>query len=159
LPALAWVAGGLLPQDDFRIGLLLVSSVPCTLASAVIWTRMAGGDDATALLITLLTNAMGWLATPLWLILAGGGFGTGPALPMMLRLFAVLVLPVIAAQLLRSVSPAARAATRCKSSLSVIARLLVLAMMLKAALEVRDRLAVGSASVTSGSLVLVAITC
>src|SRR5262249_23484140 len=57
LPGLALLVGGLLPEPhDFRIGLLLIASVPCTLASAMIWTRLAGGDEATALLITLLTN-------------------------------------------------------------------------------------------------------
>src|SRR5262245_9156311 len=50
LPALGWLAGTLLPDADLRLGLLIVASVPCTLASAVLWTRMAGGCDATALL-------------------------------------------------------------------------------------------------------------
>src|SRR5262249_11480098 len=68
LPGLGWLMGGwLLPEADYRIGLLLVASVPCTLASAVIWTRMAGGDEATALLVTLLTNCTGWLVTTAWL--------------------------------------------------------------------------------------------
>src|SRR4051794_26777153 len=44
LPALAWGLGHLLP-DDLRVGLLLAASVPCTLASAVLWTRMAGGNE------------------------------------------------------------------------------------------------------------------
>src|SRR5262245_11295303 len=40
LPALGWLSGPLLPHRDFQIGLILVVSVPCTLASALIWTRM-----------------------------------------------------------------------------------------------------------------------
>src|SRR5262245_1909007 len=43
LPALGWLGGRLLPDDEYSIGLLLVTSVPCTLTSAVIWTRLAGG--------------------------------------------------------------------------------------------------------------------
>src|SRR5947209_4544073 len=54
LPAAAWLIGPLLGRDDFRIGLLVIASVPCTLASAVIWTRLSGGSEATALLIVLL---------------------------------------------------------------------------------------------------------
>src|SRR2546421_12883865 len=50
LPAGGWLAGTLVAVDDFRIGLLIIASVPCTLASAVLWTRLGGGDEATALL-------------------------------------------------------------------------------------------------------------
>src|SRR5687768_1502144 len=39
VPALAWLAGFLMPQEDYRIGLILMASGPCTLAAAVIWTR------------------------------------------------------------------------------------------------------------------------
>src|SRR5437763_14641226 len=38
LPAAASAAGRYLTPDDFRVGLLVMSCVPCTLASAVIWT-------------------------------------------------------------------------------------------------------------------------
>src|SRR5947207_1185607 len=42
LPALAWLGGFLLPSPELRAGLLLMAAVPCTLASAVLWTRLAG---------------------------------------------------------------------------------------------------------------------
>src|SRR5438128_10034947 len=45
LPALAWSAGPLLSDPGLRVGLLISASVPCTLASAVIWTRMGGGNE------------------------------------------------------------------------------------------------------------------
>src|SRR5260370_16613634 len=64
LPALAWSVGRLLPEDDLRLGLLIIACVPCTLASAVLWTRMAGGNEATALLTVLLTTPTTWLITP-----------------------------------------------------------------------------------------------
>src|SRR5271170_2293003 len=62
LPALAWTLGRTLPNEDFRIGLMIAACVPCTLASAVLWTRLAGGNEAVALLSTLLTTALSWLA-------------------------------------------------------------------------------------------------
>src|SRR5262245_22505455 len=60
LPAAGLVLGELSPLPDLRIGLLLAACVPCTLASAVLWTRLAGGNEATALLATLLTTFLSW---------------------------------------------------------------------------------------------------
>src|SRR6266851_1706527 len=96
LPMLGILGGGLLADPDASLGLLLVTSVPCTLTSAVIWTRLAGGDDATALLITFLSNCTSWLATTAWLTLAAGADGTAlVAVPLMGKLFVILVVPVI----------------------------------------------------------------
>src|SRR5260370_10794978 len=71
LPAAAWIIGpSLLP--DYGIGIQIIASVPCTLASAVLWTRLAGGNEATALLVILLSTASSWLLTTAWLALATG---------------------------------------------------------------------------------------
>ena len=72
LPALAWLAGPLLPLPDLAVGLLIIASVPCTLASAVLWTRLGGGNEAVALLVVVLTTGLSWLATTLWLALTTG---------------------------------------------------------------------------------------
>src|SRR5215203_6839003 len=53
MPICAWGVGFLAPNEDIQIGLILISAVPCTLASAVLWTRMAGGNEATALLTVM----------------------------------------------------------------------------------------------------------
>jgi sodium/bile acid cotransporter 7 len=160
LPALAWSLGHLLPEGDLRIGLLLIASVPCTLASAVIWTRLAAGNEATALLVTLLTNLTSWLATTAWLLAGTGVAATGgTAGPLMGRLFLVLVLPVGLGQLLRSAGPLARAASRHKLALGVAARLLIVTIMLKAAVEVRDRLDLRETSVNGWLLLLTALLC
>src|SRR5262245_27985842 len=143
VPTVAWAVGLLFTRPDYPIGLMLVASVPCTLASAVIWTRLAGGDDATALLITLLTNATGWLATTAWLTLTTGVGADRGAAGMMLRLVLVLVVPVVLGQCVRRIGPVGRAADRHKTAVSVVARFLILAVMLKAGLDVRDRIADG----------------
>jgi sodium/bile acid cotransporter 7 len=160
LPALAWALGHLLPAADLRAGLLLIASVPCTLASAVIWTRMAGGNEATALLIVLLTNLLSWLVTTAWLTLAAGIEGAGTAaVPMMGKLILILVLPVGVGQLMRLSGPLSRTATRHRPVLAVIARLLTAAIMFKAAVEVRDRLDLGETPVHGGLLVAAAVLC
>src|SRR5437763_11842322 len=47
LPPLAAAVGQLMPgRDDYRLGFLIMASVPCTLASAIVWTRRAGGNAA-----------------------------------------------------------------------------------------------------------------
>jgi sodium/bile acid cotransporter 7 len=137
LPVAAWLASGLLALPDFRIGLLIVACVPCTLASAVLWTRMAGGDEATALLVVLLTTGTSWLVTPAWLAWTTATTVTVDTLAMMTDLFWTLVVPVGVGQLCRAVGPLARAATRYKTPLGVVSQLLILVVIVKAAASVR----------------------
>jgi predicted Na+-dependent transporter len=141
LPALALLLGHWQPNPDLQLGLILIASVPCTLTSAVIWTRMAAGNEATALLVVLLTNLSSCLATTIWLM-SGAGLREGgiDAGNMIARLFFVLVLPVAVGQLMRLGRPFARAADRAKLPMGVGARLLTLTIMLKAAVDVRNRL-------------------
>jgi sodium/bile acid cotransporter 7 len=139
LPALAWVSGSyLLWTDEFRIGLMICASVPCTLASAVLWTRMAGGSEATALLTTFITTGMGWFATPLWLARTTGV--VTDTQQMMADLLVMLVVPVAVGQLARSVSWFRRVASRYRGALGAVSRLLILLIMLRAAVMVSVQL-------------------
>jgi sodium/bile acid cotransporter 7 len=140
LPALGWLAGPLVSEPDYRIGLLVVTSVPCTLASAVLWTRLAGGNEATALVVILLTTTTSWLVTPAWLTRTTGAAVGVNAVAMMGELLMVLVLPVSLGQLARMAPPLARLADRGKSVLGIVSRLLIFAILLKAAADVVDRL-------------------
>jgi sodium/bile acid cotransporter 7 len=159
LPALGWIAGRLLDVADFRVGLLIAASVPCTLASAVLWTRMAQGNEATALLVTLLTTATSWLATTGWLIL---GTGTQVALDVgniMLSLFLVLVLPVGAGQFFQAIPIVRRFAIRYKTDLGVVSKILVFSIIFRAAVEMFDKLESGSVAVTTASIGAVTVAC
>lgn len=143
VPATAFLLMPLLPTA-FGIGLLLIASVPCTLASAVLWTRRAGGDEAVVLVVILLTTSTSWLTTTAWL-----SFGTGTALEidaaaMMLDLLLLLVGPVGLGQACRSLGPLARAAQRGRTVWGVVAQLLILAILLKATVKIGERLAVES---------------
>jgi len=140
LPGLGWAVSRLFETPDYRLGLLVVTSVPCTLVSAVIWTRRAGGDEATALIVTLLTIATSWLVTTAWLLVTTGAAVSVEAGPLMLHLFAFLIVPVALGQLGRWPAGPRAAATRFKLSISVLAQLLVVTIILKAVVMALDRL-------------------
>src|SRR6185369_6865506 len=109
------------------------TSVPCTLASCVLWTRRAGGDEAAALLVILVTTATSWLVTPAWVRLVTEATVAVDTPAMMLDLLLTLVLPVGVGQACRASGPLARAAARCKAPAGVVAQLLILLILLKAA--------------------------
>jgi sodium/bile acid cotransporter 7 len=135
LPLFAVLLGPLCPHPDLAFGLLLMASVPCTLSSAVVWTRLAGGDDALALLSVLLMTGSAWLFTPLCLTLAAGSSVELPLGAMMLGLVLTLVLPVGLGQLSRRLPSVAAAVDRRRTLNGVLVRLLVLAVILKAAVD------------------------
>jgi sodium/bile acid cotransporter 7 len=158
LPALAWISGShLLWIDEFRIGLMISASVPCTLASAVLWTRMAGGSEATALLTTFITTGTGWLATPLWLVWTTGV--VTDTSQMMSDLLLMLVVPVGVGQLARSVHWFRAVASRYRSVLGAVSRLLILLIMLRAAVLVSDQLSQKAAGLGVGTVLGAAIVC
>jgi sodium/bile acid cotransporter 7 len=140
VPLVAWLASPLLPNADLRIGLMISASVPCTLASAVLWTRMAGGNEATALLVILLTTASSWLVTTSWLFVGTGTQVQMDPAGMMGELALVLVVPVALGQALRTFGPCARLAARFRTGIGVISRLLIFSVVLKAAVDFRDKL-------------------
>jgi sodium/bile acid cotransporter 7 len=157
LPALAWLCGKLLPGEDLRLGLLIASSVPCTLASAVLWTRMAGGNEATTLLVVVLTTGMSWLATTGWLMTATGTRVRVDTSEMMASLALVLLLPLLLGQLCR-VSASFRAwALGRRVQLGVLARLLILSIILKAAVDVRGKLGGAGPTLSAMALTLAAL--
>lgn len=159
LPAAAWVVGqGLYP--DYRIGLQIIAAVPCTLASAVLWTRLAGGNEATALVVILLSTGTSWLITTAWLAFTTGvSMATDELFEMMRLLLQTLVVPVALGQLGRAVSVLARTADRFRVSISVVAQFLVLAIILKAAAEVGHKIHQGNTAVAAGPLVAAALAC
>jgi sodium/bile acid cotransporter 7 len=140
VPAFAGVAGWLIPDADLRLGLLIIASVPCTLSSAVLWTRMAGGNEGTALLTVLLTTATSWLATPAWLALVGRTTVALDVPGMMSSLILVLLVPVGLGQLSRAIGPMARTADRHSLLLGALSRFFIFSILLKAAVDVSDRL-------------------
>jgi sodium/bile acid cotransporter 7 len=159
VPILGWACGFFLAFDDFRIGLIVITAVPCTLASAVLWTRMAGGNEATALWITLVTNGTSWLATSLWLTWATGTQGQIEFGSLMGSLLLVLVVPVSLGQLIRAFPRFAQFALHHKTRLGIASKFLILAIVVKAAVDLFDKLENGATSVNAISIFQVVIIC
>ncbi len=145
LPLFAWVAKHALvtPLDD---GLVLAAAVPCTMASAAVWTRRAGGNDAVALVVTMVTNISCFLVTPtlLWLLTNRGMSGEFDLTKRIAELFIVCVLPMIAGQAVRLLEPLGRWASDQKIVLSTIAQCGILAMVLVG--SVKSSLSIGDST-------------
>lgn len=137
LPLSAWAVSFLL-TPDLGGGLLVAATTPCTLASASVWTRRAGGNDAVAILVTIITNLACFLVMPLWLLIMTGADFRDPdsnfdneisLTKMGLNLCLLVVLPMACAQSLRWRQSLASWATKHKMSLGVLAQSGILAMV------------------------------
>ncbi|MBI3823473.1 MAG: bile acid:sodium symporter [Planctomycetes bacterium] len=138
-PACAWLLGMLAPKD-VQIGLILVASVPCTLSSAVLWTRLAGGNEATALLTVLGTTFTSWFLTTAWLFWLTGAVVEIHVGAMMLDLTLSLILPVLIGQALRGIRRCAEFADDRRIVLGLVSQGFILAIVLKAGVAVGDKL-------------------
>jgi sodium/bile acid cotransporter 7 len=139
-PPLGWLAGRVLPVE-LATGVIMAASVPCTLASAAVWTRRAGGNDAVAFLVTMITNLACFIVVPAWLLLLVGVRADVDFRGIVIGLILLVVLPIVAAQLLRQWKPAAAFAQRRVTMLGTAAQVGVLLMVAIGAVESGQRLA------------------
>lgn len=146
VPLLAWAIAMLLPSP-LDVGLILTAAVPCTLASAAVWTRRASGNDAVALVVTMVTNFACFITTPLTLLLLAGADvrGASELQGLVSKLFVIAVLPMLAGQLVRLLPAAARFATDNKIAVSVVAQLGILTMVLIGAVRAGSKMAIADA--------------
>lgn len=128
VPILCLPAMWLLPERLFG-GLFITAIVPCTLASASVWTRKAGGDDSIAMMTTVVTNLACVIVVPLgiWLVLAQQTEIDASA--QVKKLSIVVVLPLILAQLMRAAGLGAWA-DRNKPRLSTLGQCGILVMVI-----------------------------
>ncbi len=158
LPLFAWSVSWLL-SDKLAAGLLVAATTPSTLASAAVWTRRAGGNDAVAIMVTILTNAFCFLVTPLWLVAMIGRQVEIDMPAMIQKLGLLVVLPMAVAQVLRIYRPVGWWATRAKTPLGVLAQCGVLFMVFLGAIRTGIRFsdAAGDAPLAAELLVMVAL--
>lgn len=134
LPLLAWPLMRVQLLPDYAIGLMIAASVPSTMAAASVWTRKAGGNDAVSLLVTLLTNGLCFLVTPLWLSLAAASSFEFDLWQMITRLIYTALLPAVAGQLVRLVPQVRRFVDAHKTAAGVVAQAMILLIVFSAAL-------------------------
>ncbi len=139
-PPLGWLVSRPLPAE-LATGVILATIVPCTLATAAVWTRRAGGNDAVAFLVTMITNLACFLVVPAWLLLLQGIRAELDFRAIVTGLVSLVVLPIVVAQLLRQWRPIGGWATRRVTSLSGMAQIGVLLMVFVGAASAGERLA------------------
>ena len=147
LPLLAWGVSRFLTGGQGP-GLLIAAATPCTVASAAVWTRRAGGNDAVATMVTVITNAICFVVTPLWLVVFLGEGVQSEELEFkkaVWQLGRLVVIPMIVAQILRLYGPLAAWSLRHKVPLSIAAQIGLLYMVLIGAIQTGVQLQGGAA--------------
>jgi sodium/bile acid cotransporter 7 len=139
-PPLGWLASRVLTAE-LATGVILAAAVPCTLATAAVWTRRAGGNDAVAFLVTMITNLACFIVVPAWLLLLVGVHAEVDFRAIVFGLILLVVLPIIFAQALRQWRPLGTWATRHVATLSTLAQIGVLLMVFVGAVGTGERLA------------------
>jgi sodium/bile acid cotransporter 7 len=141
VPPIAWAAGRLLGAD-LADGLVVASAVPCTIASAAVLTRRAGGNDAIAIVATLVTNLLCFVTTPAWVQLLSGR-DAGAELrfsSLAVKLLAIVAAPVALGQALHLFPWAAAWAHRRRGVLGHYAQFGILAMLLTGAVRCGEKI-------------------
>ncbi len=134
IPLLALPLLPLQLHPDYTAGLMVAASVPCTMAAASVWTRKADGNDAVSMLVTILTNGLCFLVTPLWLKLGIGRSVELDTVAMVWKLMLSALLPIVLGQLARAVPSVCAWADRLKTPLGVVAQLCILLTVFWAAI-------------------------
>lgn len=88
-------------QTAIKAGVLVMCCLPTTITSCVAFTRVAGGNDATALINAVLGNLLGVFLTPFLLILLLGRTSQIDLAEVVGKLVVLVVLPLAAGQVLR----------------------------------------------------------
>lgn len=156
VPAIAWgFSHGL--SKELAGGLIVASLVPCTIASAAVWTRKAAGDDTIAVLITLITNFACVVLTPVgmyWLLDTEVQLNVTP---LVLNLGLLVIFPILLAQGFRRFRPVQRFALDHKVPLSTACQLGILSMVLIGAIQMGSMM--GTSQSAGSSMLSLLMVC
>jgi len=140
-------------RQDLFTGLVIVGATATTLSTCIVWTRLAGGNDALSLVMSVLGNSIQFLASPVWLFLLLGAAVKFDVAGMMKSLLLVVLIPVAASQTVVVLSKGRT--LRYKPATSLIGRLLVLAIIWMAVYKARDYLLTRDALYVSAAVVTI----
>jgi len=155
IPLMSWQR-----TEDFSVGLMITASVPCTMAAASVWTRKAGGNDAVALLVTILTNGLCFAITPFWLRFGVGDTVSLDILKMVERLFVTALLPIVAGQVFRSFGSIRTLADNAKTMLGGVAQACILLLVFWASVKGGPHLrSTSNPALTTDSILIVLVSC
>ncbi len=122
LPAVALLMAKFMSRE-WATGFVVAAAAPCTVASAAVWTRRAGGNDVVAIMTTVITNGLCFVITPMWLtFIAGTEDVSISAAGMVSKLSLLVFLPMLLGQLLRSNEKIAAWSTSNKAILGTLAQ-------------------------------------
>ena len=104
-PLVAFGIGKLFFAEHLAVytGLILIGTTSTTLSSCVIFTRLAGGDEALALWLSVFSSLLCTFISPVFIYLLLGASIEVPVGLMINRLIFVLFIPLSAGMLLRAV--------------------------------------------------------
>lgn len=92
-------------KSDFRIGFLLLASLPSSLEAAMAMAASAGGDPLTAVILLIALNIVGILSIPANLALWLGGDTQISEFLVLKKLLLFLFIPAAVGQMLRRLFP------------------------------------------------------
>ena len=140
-------------RPDLFTGLIIVGATATTLSSSIVWTRLAGGNDALALVMSIIGNSLQFLVTPTWLGLMLGASVKFDVTSMMQKLLLVVLIPVLASQVVVVLSR--ERALQWRPLTNLVARLLVLVVIWVAVSKAANDLLTTDALYSSLAVVLV----
>lgn len=135
LPLLAAGCARTLALPDFALGTIISAVSPCTLATASVFTRRAGGNDAISLLVTLLTNAVCVVVTPVWLQALISQQAHVDTAGLVRQLLLCVLLPTIVGQVCQWPRAGRQLAMRYRTPIGVASQGIVLLIISAAAVD------------------------
>ena len=90
-------------SSELRLGFWVLSILPTTVASAIAFTALAGGNTSNAIFSTVFSNLLSVLVVPLFVVgyLSAGAEAQIPLAPLFVKLSLLIVLPLIIGQVAR----------------------------------------------------------